>query len=127
MKPDISSREDIKHIMTKFYDFLLVDKKMIPFFEDIVANNSLEHHLEVITDFWSDILFDTYSYSNNVMKKHLDKNSFVAFQKEHFSIWVSYFNTTIDTYFSGEIADRMKARASSIAMMMQLKLNLYTP
>ncbi|MCI2227565.1 group III truncated hemoglobin [Polaribacter sp. MSW13] len=125
MKPDISSRKDIKFIITKFYDKLLVDDKMIPFFKEIVAQNHLEAHLEVITDFWSDILFDTYSYSNNVMKKHVDKNAFVEFKKEHFTIWTSYFFETIDTFFDGSIADNMKNRARSIATVMQLKMKLY--
>ena len=80
MKPDISSRKDIKQIITKFYDFLLVDEKMIPFFKDIVAENQLGHHLEVITDFWNDIIFDTNTYENNVMQKHLQKNAFVNFK-----------------------------------------------
>ncbi|PQJ81114.1 group III truncated hemoglobin [Polaribacter glomeratus] len=126
MKADISSRKDIKHIISKFYEKLLVDQKMIPFFSDIVIENQLEHHLEVITDFWNDILFDTISYSNNVMKKHLDKNVFVTFKKEHFTLWVSYFLETIDTYFAGENSERMKTRAQSIATVMQLKLNLFT-
>lgn len=125
MKPDISTRKDIKQIITKFYDLLLADKKMIPFFEDIVAENQLEHHLEVITDFWNDILFDTITYSNNVMQKHLDRNTFVAFTKEHFTIWVSYFFETIDAFFEGENSERMKSRAQSVATVMQLKMNLY--
>tara|TARA_R110001592_G_scaffold1960_2_gene12217 strand:- start:1190 stop:1576 length:387 start_codon:yes stop_codon:yes gene_type:complete len=126
MKQDISSRKDIKQLITKFYDKLLVDEKMIPFFIDIVKENQLEHHLEIITDFWNDIIFDTVSYSNNVMQKHLDKNAFVRFKKEHFTLWVSYFLETIDTYFIGENSERMKSRAQSIATVMQLKLNLYT-
>lgn len=125
MKPDISSRKNIKLIITKFYDKLLIDDKMLPFFEDIVQENQLEHHLEIITDFWNDILFDTITYQNNVMQKHLDKNTFVKFQKEHFTIWVSYFFTTIDTYFEGQNASKMKTRAQSIATVMQLKMNLY--
>ena len=42
MKLDISSRKDIKLIITKFYELLLVDENMIPFFEDIVVKNQLE-------------------------------------------------------------------------------------
>lgn len=126
MKPDISSKKDIKHIITKFYDQLLVDEKMIPFFKDIVAENQLEHHIDVISDFWNDIIFDTMTYSNNVMQKHLDKNVFVTFKKEHFTLWVSYFFNTIDTYFKGGNCERMKSRAQSIATVMQLKLHLYT-
>ncbi|WP_343329166.1 group III truncated hemoglobin [Polaribacter staleyi] len=125
MKPDISSRKDIKLIITKFYDLLLEDKKMIPFFEDIVAQNHLEEHLNVISDFWNDILFDTNTYANNVMKKHLDKNVFVAFKKEHFTIWISYLFETIDANFEGENVHNMKNRARSIATVMELKLGIY--
>ena len=125
MKPDISSHKDIKLIITKFYDLLLVDKKMITFFEDIVAQNHLEEHIDIISDFWNDILFDTNTYSNNVMKKHVDKNVFVTFKKEHFTIWVSYLFNTIDTYFEGEKAHNMKNRATSIATVMQLKMGVY--
>ncbi len=125
MKIDITSRKDIKLIITKFYDKLLIDEKMIPFFQEIVEKKQLDHHLEIITDFWNDILFDTITYQNNVMQKHLDKNVFVTFQKEHFTIWVSYFFTTIDAYFDGEKASIMKTRAQSIATVMQLKMNLY--
>lgn len=125
MKPDISSREDIKFIITKFYKLLLIDQKMIPFFEDIVAQNHLEEHLDIISDFWNDIIFDTNSYANNVMKKHVDKNIFVEFKKEHFTIWISYFFQTIDANFDGENALSMKNRARSIATVMELKLAIY--
>jgi hemoglobin len=125
LKSDISTRNDIKQIITKFYDLLLIDEKMIPFFENIVAENHLEEHLETITEFWNDILFDTNSYSNNVMKKHVDKNVFVAFKKEHFTIWMSYFFETIDADFDGEKAHNMKNRARSIATVMELKLGVY--
>ena len=125
IKNDISNRKDIKLIITKFYDKLLVDKKMMPFFEKIMAENQLEHHLEIITDFWNDIIFDTITYNNNVMQKHLDKHVFVKFTKEHFTVWVSYFFTTIDSFFEGDNAIKMKTRAQSIATVMQLKMNLY--
>lgn len=125
MKPDISSREDIKLIISKFYDKLLIDKKMIPFFKEIVTQNHLEEHLEIITDFWNDILFHTVTYKNNTMQKHLDKNVFVKFKKEHFTIWITYFSTTIDTYFIGINAEQMKNRAMSISTVMQLKMNVY--
>lgn len=126
MIPDISSRKDIKLIIAKFYDLLLEDIKMFPFFEDIVVKKHLEEHLEIITDFWTDILLDTTSYKNNTMQKHLDKNAFVQFKKEHFTIWTSYLFQTINANFRGEISERMKNRATSIATVMQLKMNLYS-
>ena len=125
MKTDISSRKDIKLIIAKFYKKLLEDENMFPFFEDIIATNSLEHHLEIITDFWNDIIFNTTTYKNNTMKKHIDKNSFIAFKKEHFTIWTSYFFKTIDDNFTGINAHNMKNRASSIATVMQVKMKVY--
>ena len=123
MKPDISSRKDIKQIMTKFYDFLLADKTMMPFFEEIVQENQLEHHLEIITDFWNDILFDTNEYQQNVMQKHLQQNALIRFEKAHFESWTSYFLATIDASFEGPQATKMKQRALSIATLMQLKMH----
>lgn len=124
MKPNISSRADIKFISTQFYKLLLDNEEMNPFFENIVRENQLEHHLEDITDFWSDILFDTNTYTKNVMKKHLDINAFIKFEKHHFTIWISYLFLTIDTHFKGENAVKMKTRATSIATVMQLKMNI---
>ena len=125
MKADISTKADIKLIISKFYDLLLVDKKMIPFFEDILVEDQLEHHLNVIIDFWNDIIFDTITYHNNVMQKHLNKNAFVNFKKEHFTIWMSYFFEVIDNNFKGINAHKMKNRANSIATVMQLKMNIF--
>ena len=98
---------------------------MYPFFKDIIERNHLESHLNIITDFWNDIIFDTISYKNNVMQKHLDKNVFIKFKKQHFTTWTSYFLDTISQDFSGDNAEIMKNRAMSIATIMQIKLNLY--
>ena len=125
MKKDISSREHIKLILSEFYKKLVSDSKMFPFFEEIVQNDTLEEHLEVITDFWQDLLLSTTTYRNNVLQKHLDFNKKVTFEKEHFNLWLNYLVTTIDELFEGQIAENMKNSASSIAMVMQVKFKLY--
>jgi hemoglobin len=125
MKQDIASREDIHFIITEFYKKLTSDKIMLPFFEEIVKENHLEEHINIISDFWNDILFYTNSYANNVLQKHLDFNKKVAFKKEHFTIWLNYLITTIDESFEGQNAQNMKDRALSIATVMQVKFKLY--
>ena len=125
MQQDISSREDIHFIITEFYKKLISDSEMLPFFEEIVQQNHLEKHLEIITDFWQDILFQTNSYQNNVLQKHLDFNEKVRFKKVHFKKWLFYLQTTIDASFKGQVAQNMKDRANSIAMVMQVKFKLY--
>lgn len=125
MQQDISSREDIHFIITEFYKKLISDSEMLPFFEEIVQQNHLEKHIEIITDFWQDILFQTNSYQNNVLQKHLDFNEKVRFKKAHFKRWLFYLQTTIDASFKGQVAQNMKDRANSIAMVMQVKFKLY--
>lgn len=125
MKADITSKEDIKTIITEFYHKLLADDKMLPFFIEFIENKNLEPHLDTITDFWSDILLDTNLYAQNVMQKHIDKHSFIAFKKEHFQIWTSYLLSTIDEYHEGINAKKMKERALSIATVMQIKMKLF--
>lgn len=125
MKQDITSRKDIHFIITGFYEKLTSDEKMLPFFDEIVQSNHLEEHIETITDFWQDILLYTSNYSNNVLKKHLDFHKKKAFKKAHFTTWLMYLLETIDANFDGQNAQNMKDRAASIAMVMQVKLNLY--
>lgn len=125
MKTDINSREDILFIVTKFYDKLLNDDIMLPFFKEIITQNHLNTHLEIITDFWEDLLFHSYKYKNNPMQKHLDFAKKMPFTQQHFNLWVNYLHNTIDEYYSGETAHIMKTRAQSIATVMQLKLNLF--
>lgn len=124
-KPDISSRKDIHSIISSFYEKLISDTKMLPFFEKIIANKELPHHLHIITDFWEDILFSTHNYKNNPMKIHLDFHQKMPFSKEHFNNWLLYFKQSIDENFTGNNAEEMKNRATSIAMVMQLKMDLY--
>ncbi|WP_347174827.1 group III truncated hemoglobin [Polaribacter uvawellassae] len=125
MKKDISSREDIHFIITEFYKKLTSDLEMLPFFEEIVQQNHLDKHIDIISDFWQDILFYTSTYKNNVLQKHLDFDKKVRFEKKHFTKWLEYLTTTIDDSFEGQVAQNMKDRANSIAMVMQVKFKLY--
>ena len=83
MKPDILSRTDIKFIISNFYKKLLKEDSMSPFFKEIVEEGTLELHLDIITDFWEDLLFQTYNYKNNPMQKHLDFHQKMNFEKRH--------------------------------------------
>lgn len=125
MKPDITSREDIYFIVKSFYNKLLIDENMFPFFKEIVDKNTLNKHLETITDFWEDILFNTHNYKENPMQKHIDFHKKTPFKKDSFVTWLEYFSSTISYNFSGNNAETMKNRANSIAMVMQLKLDIY--
>ena len=126
MKTDILSRADIKFIISNFYKKLLNDKTMFPFFKEIVEKQTLEPHLEIISNFWQDILFHTHNYKNNPMQIHLDFHQKMNFERKHFEIWLQYLSQSIDESFVGINSRNMKNRATSIANVMQVKMNLYS-
>jgi len=123
MKKEIENRDDLYELVSKFYDKLLVDKNISYFFDDLIAEDGLEDHLQVLVDFWDNILFYTGSYRRNAMRPHLLLHQTKPFKKEHFKTWLNHFNNTLDELFTGELAHAAKTRAASIAMVMELKVN----
>ena len=118
---DVKTREDLHLIMRSFYVKLLSDLE-INFIFTHVAKIDLEPHLLDLVDFWEQMLFNKGNYEKNVLQIHLDINSKLNFTQQHFTIWLKYFNLSIDENFSGLNAENMKTRALSIATVMQIKI-----
>ena len=94
MMPNIKSREDLEKIISLFYNKLVQDQSLYPFFKEIVEQGALDTHLKIIVDFWEDILFHTHKYHNNPMKIHIDFHKKINFEKKHFLVIVSQTRTT---------------------------------
>ncbi|MFA5296769.1 MAG: group III truncated hemoglobin [Lutibacter sp.] len=122
MKKDIENREDIYLLVKEFYVKLMNDELMHHFFEEFANPVLLEKHLQILVDFWDDILFYSRTYQNNAMKPHLELQLNKPFKAVHFQQWLLHFNNTIDENFSGETAHAAKSRALSIATVMQIKI-----
>ncbi|MES2575811.1 MAG: group III truncated hemoglobin [Bacteroidota bacterium] len=118
---DIQTREDLHLLMSEFYKKLLTDNKISFIFTEIAKIDLVPHLLDLV-DFWEQILFDTGSYRKNVLQIHHNVNQKIKLSEEHFSIWLKYFNITIDENFEGQIAENMKTRALSIATVIKIKL-----
>lgn len=118
---DISTREDIELLMRNFYNKLLNDERIRYIFTD-VAKINIEEHIPIIADFWESVLLNQNVYHNNPMKIHVALNEKTELTKEHFLVWLSHFNTTVDELFSGNIALLAKQRAQSVATLMQIKI-----
>lgn len=118
---EIQTREDLHLLMNEFYLKLLADSKISYIFIK-VAKIDLGPHLLDLVDFWEQILFERGSYRKNVLQIHTDLNQQSKLSSEHFSIWLNYFNTTIDENFAGPTAENMKTRALSIATVMKIKM-----
>ncbi len=122
MKRDIENRKDIYEIVKNFYVKLMNDDLMSHFFTDFKDPIHLEEHLQVLVDFWDNMLFYTGTYQKNAMKPHLDLQLTKPFEKKHFNQWLSFFNSSVDELFEGQNAHNAKTRALSIATVMEIKI-----
>lgn len=119
---EIENREDIYLLVSEFYKKLLIDKDIKHFFDDMIKDDTLEKHLQILVDFWDNMLFHTGVYNRNAMQPHLALHLKKPFLPTHFQIWLNHFNNSIDENFKGELAHAAKTRAQSIAMVMELKI-----
>jgi hemoglobin len=120
---DIETREDILLIVTKFYELLLTDEKINFFFTKITdVDKHLEEHLEILATFWEQSLFLKGGYTNNMFQIHKNVHKKSPLKKEHYDIWLSHLNTSINENFEGKFAEQMKTNALSMATVMQIKL-----
>lgn len=120
MKKDISNRDDLLLLVSRFYEKLLADPSISYIFTE-VAKIDLSHHLPVLVDFWDSVLFQSDTYHKNAMQPHMNLHRQSPLQKHHFETWLRYFKESVDELFEGDIAFIAKERATSIATVMQIK------
>ena len=117
---DIENQEDLFLLVSEFYKKLLSDPSISYIFTDVVKIK-LEEHLPILVTFWSQSLFNTGGYFNNLTKIHLDIRQKEYLTPELFKIWLGHFNSTVDEHFSGENAEKIKTQALNIATVLQIK------
>lgn len=122
---DIANRDDLLFLMEAFYSKMLKDEQIGYIFTE-VANLDLAHHLPLLADFWNNALFHTGGYKNNVVQIHKDLSAKEYLKPEHFKRWQELLAETIDSNYQGEIAEKMKLRASQVGMTIQAKLGHYS-
>ncbi|MCZ0211571.1 group III truncated hemoglobin, partial [Streptomyces sp. UMAF16] len=67
------------------------------------------------------VLFETPVYKGNAVAVHQHLHELAPFTKAHFNQWLLLFNQTTDQLFSGNMAEKIKQRAQSIATIISLK------
>lgn len=121
MKPDIKNRIDVELLVNTFYNKVKTSKILGYIFDD-VAKINWETHLPKMYSFWSSILLDEHSFTGNPMQKHAELNKLTPLSQNEFDEWITLFNNTVDSLFSGEKADEAKTRAANIARLMLFKI-----
>ncbi len=120
---DIETQDDLYFLVDNLYQRLLSDSSISYIFTDVVKIK-LEEHLPILVTFWSQAIFDTGGYFNNLTKIHLDINEKEKLTPELFTIWLNHFNAAVDANFIGNNAEKIKTQALSLATVMQIKINI---
>ena len=121
-KKDIESREDLLILLNAFYKKVFSDELIGHFFTKVMQVD-LETHIPKIADFWETVLLNGTSYKDNAIAPHLHINQLSPIEEKHFSRWLKLFGETIDSLFSGDIAESAKQRALSITTVMRIKIS----
>ncbi len=122
MKPDLNTPEAIKFLIDDFYRKVKQNEHIGSFFNEVVTID-WEHHMPKIYQFWEMSLLGDNQYKGNPMSVHQHLNQLSPLKASHFEEWQRLFFESIDTFFSGPIADLAKNRAESIIWIMQRNLN----
>lgn len=117
---DIENTDDLYLLVDEFYKKLLADASISYIFTDVVKIK-LEEHLPILVTFWSQSLFNTGGYFNNLTQIHLDISKKEYLSPELYKIWLNHFNTTVNELFEGPNAEKIMMQALSIATVMEIK------
>lgn len=116
---DITTPEDVKLMVDRFYEKVNKDEMLSPVFNGF-AHVDWEEHLPKMYKFWNSIILGTEEYRGRPFPPH----SVLPIEQKHFERWVSLFKQNIDENFKGQLAELVKQRAESIAQVFQYKLGL---
>ncbi len=118
---DIENQQDLYFMVAEFYKNLLADTKIAYIFTDLVKIK-IEEHLPILVTFWSQMIFGTGGYTNNLTDIHLKVDQMEHLTPELFEIWISHYNETLDENFNGKNADEIKHQAQNLSIILQIKI-----
>lgn len=116
-KNDIATEADIELMVNTFYAKVKADLLLGPVFNDF-AQVEWEKHLPKMYTFWNKLILGKAGYIGNPFSFHIP----LPINQDHFNRWLALFEQNIDDHFSGDVAERTKLRAKSIAHIFASKL-----
>ena len=112
---DIETRDDIIQLVDRFYDKVVVNPVIGPFFQAI----DFAHHKPLMVDFWCFVLLDHSGYKTDVTAKHIH----MRLGEQHFNTWLSLFEETLNELYSGEKATLALQRANVVGWSIKAKID----
>ncbi|MGR7813827.1 group III truncated hemoglobin [Lacinutrix undariae] len=122
MKNDISNRDDVRLLVSSFYDKIRANETVGPFFNDVIKD--WDAHIERLTTFWEASLFLKTRYTGNPLDVHVkvDQENNNVINELHFGIWLNLWFETLDELFEGDYTENAKRRARKMGTFLYLKI-----
>ncbi len=118
MKPEITVLDDIKLLVDTFYDKVRKDAVLGPVFDQRISDRWPEHLARMYT-FWQTVLLEERTYYGSPFPVHRG----LGIDHRHFDRWMELFTETVDSLFSGKLAEEAKWRAGKMAELFEIKLS----
>jgi hemoglobin len=110
---DLDNPAAIHRMVQLFYASLLDDPIMRPVFLE-VAGVHLADHLPLIEGYWCKMLLGEDTYHRNMVYQHEQLHDRQTLTNEHFELWFTHFNNTLDIHFDGPYTDKARVLARKI-------------
>lgn len=122
MKKDLETREDVKLLVSSFYDKVRKDDVLGPFFKEAIKD--WDEHIERLTTFWEASLFLKTKYTGNPLETHIkmDADHNHSISQVQFGLWLNLWFQTIDELFEGDFAQNAKFKARKMGSFLYLKV-----
>lgn len=108
--PDICTDAEIASFVRAFYAKVRKDDLIGPIFN--VHIDDWEHHLVLLSDFWSSVLRGSGRYSGTPMQKHV---ALETLKPEFFERWLNLFRETLAEQPNAALRERASSAAQRIA------------
>jgi len=110
-------------LLERFYARVRADQDLGPVFNDAIGD--WDHHLGVLTDFWSSVMLASGRYKGNPMQAHMRHGPRIP--PKMFERWLAIWAKTTNEMVSPPIAAEMQAKAARIAQSLNLAVNFRLP
>jgi hemoglobin len=113
VRPDLDSRAHIHDLVVDFYREVVFDELLEPIFGE-VAEVDWERHIPLLIDYWCRVLLHQPGYDGSILDAHAHLHSLEPLRPELFDRWYRLWATSVDSRWSGPIAETAKHHAARI-------------
>ena len=114
---DLDSRSAIHDLVVRFYREIVFDELLEPVFSE-VAEVDWSLHLPKLTDYWCRVLLGEPGYDGFILAAHRHVHEIEPLTVDMFDRWYCLWSETIDTSWSGPIAETAKRHAARIGAVL---------